>query len=117
MCINHFAIFRVVFHSRTDATPEAGFRLGIDSVMTGTHRREIHKTTLFMFLRGKNMIVQSSFLIIQIRLLWIVFEKLFGQFQHIVGIAGFGAFNTFNHSTEIGRWIEMFTHTVSTDNR
>ena len=68
-------------------------------------------------LSGQNMVVQGALVVLNVLFAAIIAEKHFRQFQHIVGIAGFGALLTGNHRRKIGNRVKMFANTVSTNGR
>ena len=64
-------------------------------------------------LRGKNVIIQRSLVIIGIASGRLVTEKRLGQPEHIICITGFRTFARLEYGREIRRIVEMFALAVS----
>src|ERR1035437_947945 len=104
----------MVLHTRTHTAPKAGLRLRVNPVMPRTHGCEIDKSTFIGMLSRKNMVVQSTLVVLDIFFIAIKLKKHFRQFQHVIRVAGFRTLFASYHRREVIDGVKMFTNTVST---
>ena len=115
MCINELIILAVVFHTRANAAPHSLVWGGIVAVMARTCGREIHVAAVSGVLGGEDMIERCEFVEVGVASLGVAAVEVFGEFEHIVGIATFGAVDVVD---EIGARLttrEVFAATVATE--
>src|SRR5581483_10216839 len=62
------------------------------------------------------MIVERPFIVVGVGRLGLAHEKLFGEAEHVVGVAGLWSFATFQHPVEIRGCVEMLGNTVAAKN-
>src|SRR5512133_2425591 len=89
MGVNKLVVFAVVFHTGTNAAPHRFVWSRINPVMTRSCRGEIDISTMFGMLGGKDVIVNSTFVIISIFCRRVNPEQVLRQLEHIVRIARF----------------------------
>ncbi len=109
------AIFRVIFHARTDAAPHAFVDGGVDAVALGTKGGEIDVAARLGVLGGEDVVPGGVFIEIGILRLVRLVEKHLGELQHVVGVARLGTIEVVDVVLCIGGGEEVLAHAVSAD--
>lgn len=112
MCVDKLAIFAMVFHTRTHATPHGAVGLRIHAVMPRTRGCEIDIAPVTWMLGGEDMIIQGTLIKIGITCVMTHTKKTFGQLEHIVGIARLRALTVIDIAFGIGSRSEVLTTAV-----
>ena len=113
--VNELAVPPRILHAGAHATPETLVRLGVDPVMSGTDRREVNVTGRLRIDRGKQMVAQGALVEIDVGGLRPGGEKLLGEAQHVVGVAGLRSLAVLEHAAEVLRVVEMLGHAVAAE--
>jgi len=113
--VDELAIFAVVLDAGADAAPEAFGRLRVVAVVLRADGREVDEAAVHGVLRREDVVEKGAFIIGGVARIGIAAVQLFGQPEHIVGVACFGSFTRFDHRGEILGGVEVFAHAVATE--
>ena len=115
MRVDEVTVFRVVLHTCADAAPHALVHLRVDAVREWAQRGEIDVTTCFWVLCGHDVVPHRSF--VEVRILGVmgVVEEVFGEFQHVVGVARLGTLHVVDVELSVLMVLEVLADGVTTD--
>ena len=90
--IDGIAILRLAFHAGAGATPKRiiGGAEAAWPFRSGTQRHVVEDHAIVRVLLGENVVIEGSLIEIGVLGLGLPFEEMAGEFEHVVGVAGFG---------------------------
>ena len=114
MEIDAVAVLDMVFHAGADAAPERFGRAAVGLEVSGFERDVVGHHAALRVLRGQNMVVQGTLIIVGIGWGGRPLEEVPGQLQHIIGVAGLRRAGA-EVGTELAGCIEMLAVGVCPD--